>query len=318
MILLTEKPWKKITAAVRRTPGNCFVAVAYFGQGGSELLPLKRGSILVVDFSEAAVRTGRVSPKEIQILLKRGVEVHSVANLHAKVFVVGDAAFVGSTNVSGYSANTLVEAVVKGTARRLVGKAKTFVKSLRGEQVTPEFAGKMAKIYRPPKFGGRGLRKSGKIGDTPIHAPTWVVQLEPGKRTPEARFAEKKGRAIARRGLRSSSRFEVDDFDWEGNRFDKRVNQGHLVVQVLEASSGHFLVSPPERVLHVKRYRTPDRKQGYLVFLEKPLRRRRKTLKRLRQILGKSASLLRPNSDLAKLTDAKFIHHLYQLWPGIS
>lgn len=317
MTLLTEKPWKKITAAVRRNPGKCFVAVAYFGQGGSELLPLKLGSVLVVDFSEAAVRTGRVSPKEIQILLKRGVEVHSVTNLHAKVFVVGDTAFIGSTNVSRYSANTLIEAVVRSTARQLVGKAKTFVKSLRGEQVTPEFAGKMAGIYRPPKFGG-GSRKPEKIMNTPTHAPTWVVQLEPGQRSQEAKIAEKKGRTTARRSLRSSNRFEVDDFDWEGDRFDERVNQGHLIVQVLETGPGHFLVSPPERVLHVKRYRTPERKQGYLVFLEKPLRRRRKTLKRLRRDLGKSASLLRPGSNLAKLTDAKFIHRLHQLWPGIS
>jgi|ERR1017187_265865 hypothetical protein len=159
MKLLTDEPWKAITRAVRKSPGKCRVAVAYFGRAASKLLPLRRSSVLVIDFSEGAVRAGQVCPNEVLRLLRRGVEVHSVTNLHAKVFVVGKAVFVGSTNVSQSSANTLVEAVVHCADPALVRQSVKFVESLLGEHITPEYAQQMAKIYRPPKITG-GARKT--------------------------------------------------------------------------------------------------------------------------------------------------------------
>ena len=64
--------------AVRKAPGKCHVAAAYFGQQASKLLPLKRGKELVLDFSEVAVQSAHVCPSEVLVLLKRGKEVHSV------------------------------------------------------------------------------------------------------------------------------------------------------------------------------------------------------------------------------------------------
>ena len=85
---------------MKKKPSGCFVAVAYFGTGASKLLPLRKGSTLIVDMSQAAVGSGQTNPSEILKLVNRGVDVHSVNNLHAKVFAVGNQAFVGSTNVS--------------------------------------------------------------------------------------------------------------------------------------------------------------------------------------------------------------------------
>jgi phosphatidylserine/phosphatidylglycerophosphate/cardiolipin synthase-like enzyme len=46
-------------------------------------------------------------------MIKRGVRVFSVANLHAKVFVLGRAAFIGSANVCKRSADSRIGAAVR-------------------------------------------------------------------------------------------------------------------------------------------------------------------------------------------------------------
>ena len=53
--LLTQDVWAHLARSAARFKKPSFVAVAYFGKGGADLLPLKRGSTLVVDASEEAV-----------------------------------------------------------------------------------------------------------------------------------------------------------------------------------------------------------------------------------------------------------------------
>jgi phosphatidylserine/phosphatidylglycerophosphate/cardiolipin synthase-like enzyme len=56
-----------------------------------------------VDASEAAVQAGQTCPASLSSMLKRGVQVFSREGLHAKVFVFGTTAYIGSANVSGNS-----------------------------------------------------------------------------------------------------------------------------------------------------------------------------------------------------------------------
>jgi hypothetical protein len=77
-LLTHEKPWRRITALVKKRPTRCQAAVAYFGQGASKLLPLRRGSTLIVDLSERAVRSGQTMPAEVLKLLNKGVDAYSV------------------------------------------------------------------------------------------------------------------------------------------------------------------------------------------------------------------------------------------------
>lgn len=153
--LLTSEIWPHITASVNKKPGRCHVAVAYFGSGAAKLLPLRKGSTLIVDMSERAVRSGQTKPSEIGKLLKAGVDVHTVENLHAKVFVADGLPIVGSTNASHNSAETLVEAVLETQHREIVRSCRDFVRSLRGELVTPEYVKHMQRLYRPPRFPPR-------------------------------------------------------------------------------------------------------------------------------------------------------------------
>ena|ERR1700722_610119 len=151
--LVTTAPWDRIRTLVQKQPGKCHVAVAYFGSGASKLLPLKAGSVLVVDMSVRAVKSAQTKPSEVARLLRDGVEVHRVENLHAKVFVVGTRALVGSTNVSFTSANGLVEALLETNAQEPVRLCRDFVRSLKGEMISSAHAKRMQHLYRPPRFG---------------------------------------------------------------------------------------------------------------------------------------------------------------------
>lgn len=54
---------------------RCAVAVAYFSEGASSLLPLAKGSRLVVNASERCVASGQTCPADLIKLVERGVAV---------------------------------------------------------------------------------------------------------------------------------------------------------------------------------------------------------------------------------------------------
>ena len=87
--LITKKIWSTITKAVKLSKTKSIVAVAYFGQNGSSMLPIKKGSTLLVDASEKAVKSGQTCPDELLKLYQKGVHIYSLENLHAKLFVIG-------------------------------------------------------------------------------------------------------------------------------------------------------------------------------------------------------------------------------------
>ena len=128
--LITNNIWQTLTSALKNTNGKSIVAVAYFGQNGAKMLPLKKGDILVVDASEKALKTGQTCPDELLKLYNKGVQVYSFDNLHAKLFLIGNVLYCGSTNVSGNSAKRLKEAILTTNDKIAIEDAKTFIKSL--------------------------------------------------------------------------------------------------------------------------------------------------------------------------------------------
>jgi hypothetical protein len=73
---VTHDIWKSLTASAKAARKPSFVAVAYFGQGASKLLPLLAGSRLVVDASENAVKSGQTHPADLKKLQMRGVVIY--------------------------------------------------------------------------------------------------------------------------------------------------------------------------------------------------------------------------------------------------
>jgi len=289
--LLTEDIWPQLTSAVRAARQPCSVAVAYFGKGASRLLPLPRGSRLVVDASERAVSSGQTCPADLSRLIKAGVRVYSVPNLHAKVYVVGRAAFIGSANASSRAASHLVEAMVRTTEAAVVGAAKDFVLGQCLHELTPEVVKRLTKLYRPPKVAGaqRGKRKVARSSGGASLPRLRLAQLRPvewserEQEVHDAALEVAEGRRERKRG------FEIESFKYFGRCPFKR---GDVVVQVTDEGGGKVLVMPPGNVLHT-RTRKVGRVRTSFVFVECPNRRQRHAATLARRLGPKGRKLLR-------------------------
>ncbi len=314
--LVSNGIWGQITKAATTSAASANVAVAYFGAGASKLLPLKRGSRLVVDFSDRSVKSGQTCPADILKLIRAGVDVYNVPNLHAKVFVFRNRAFIGSANVSQSSASALVEAVVVTDDRRLVGSMRRFVRKLCLDWVTLHEAKQMVRFYRPPKFnqvdgpvrcrpGGRNPKRFAVRADVP---PVRITQLHHMDWDEEEWQAQRAGKKVARRRIRDTRHYAVDEFLIEGRCQHVRRD---TVIQVTDVGHGKRLVSPPAKVVHWQP--VPNRRpMETIVFVEMPKKCRRKNLKSVIRLLGgKARGLL--SSDRV-IRDRSFAEKLLSLW----
>lgn len=85
--LVNEDIWQTLPDIIK-SAWRLDAAIAYLGHDGAKLLPLKRGDCLVVDMSTATIKSGGTNPHEIEKLIKRGVQVFTRRNLHAKIVIV--------------------------------------------------------------------------------------------------------------------------------------------------------------------------------------------------------------------------------------
>ena len=311
--LITSDVWPRITAEAKKAAKRSHVAVAYFGTGASRMLPLRKGSTLIVDMSLGAVTAGQTRPSEVLTLINHGVEVHSVENLHAKVFVLGNRTLVGSSNVSGNSARNLIEAAVSSDNRKLASACRSFVKGLRGEMVTRDQAEKLQSLWRPPRFEWAG-RRSGQTGHEPKHETLWAVPLVKRGWDNDDKKAEKAGEPLAKRRLSSKPDSSLQRFSWTGAAFLKRLKNNHLVVEVTDYGNRRFMVSPASRVLSIERFKVGAQFRA-IVFLASPAAARRKNLKVVVKSLGPSAKTLKDLSGPTVIRDRAFAHALLHLWP---
>ena len=282
-IRFLHKPWPQITKAIRRAAGAAHVGVAYLGRGGSELLPLKRGSTLVVDASDASVRAGRTCPDELLKLFRRGVRVFTVDNLHAKVFVTPGVLFVGSANASRASANNLLEAALMTTHPSIVTAAREWVESLAAVELGDEYLRRLALIYRPPKFAlPAGVRGSSGRAPTPrMERALWLIKTTPVTWDADDKSAHRRGLGGARKALSDRKRFEVDAIAWHSTLKDIAK---HDTIVVVEEEAGREYVLPPGRVLNVTPY---GRGRRRIIFFERPRVVRRRSLERVQSLLSR-------------------------------
>lgn len=302
-----DEIWTRLRRLARTCQRPAFVAVAYFGKGGAKLLPLRQGSRLVVDASELAVKAGLTHPADLLKLQAKGVRVYSVQNLHAKVYVFGGQAFIGSANASNRSAHTLKEALLRTTDREAVKGAREFVRSLCLEELGPEELQRLQKIYRPPRLpGGKRIASNGR--------PRRVKAKYSGLRIAKLRLidyprgsesAAEEGLVAAKAKRDKRSTHHVDEYCWTGGTFLR----GETVVQVLDEGNGATFVSPPGRVIHTKNW-SNGRRRCTFVYLEVP-NRRRVRLDRLAQRLGRGSRKRLQRSGHVK---SDFAEQLRQAW----
>lgn len=308
-VFITQDIWPQLSKAVRGSRQPCAVAVAYFGAGASRLLPLTKGSRLVVDASERAVASGQTCPADLSKLVQRGVRVYSVPNLHAKVFVVGRAAYIGSANVSNRSASQLVEALIRTTESSAVRAARQFVDGLCLHQLSPTVLKELAKLYRPPLLPGgkRGKKAAKQTSRRPTIPRTLLAQLHLEDWPDRDQALHDAALPLAKKRRKHPRSFELESFRHTGKCNYKRRD---MVIQVTDEGGGRVLVTPPGEVLHV-RTRHDGSRQISFVYLERPAGRRR-SLKALARTLGHGA-LKRLRRD-GVVRDATFAQKLLNTW----
>jgi hypothetical protein len=304
---IEDRIWPRLTAAARGGKGLALIAVAYLSEGASRRLPLRRGSVVVVNASVDNVKKGSTCPADLLRLQKKGVRVFNVTNLHAKVYVFGRQAFIGSANASETSANRRKEAMVRTTERGVVADARAFVRGLCQEELGPETLASLQKLYRRPKFPG-GTRRSRSKATGRVRAeysPIRLAQLTRGDGYPEgSETAYQAGLRAAKSRRKHRKTHFLDEFRWNNDT----IRRGDLVVQVVDEGDGPRLVTPPGSVLNTKRW-SNGRSGCTFVYLEVPnLKRVRvnKLAKRLGRGAGKKLRRSgRVGGDLAtKLREA--------------
>lgn len=307
--LLVADIWPTLTKGARDCRFDCFVAVAYFGAGASRLLALETGSRFVVDASERAVASGQTCPADLLKLVKRGVGVYSVPNLHARVFVLGKTAYVGSTNVSNRSASHLVEAVLRTTEPSAVHAARRFVEAHCLHELTPEVLKHLYKLDRPPLIPG-GKCKQRSVPDSAKH-PTllrlFLAQRHLMDWSDRDQALHDAGLMVARKRRKHPRTFDLTRF-WVAGRC--RGDPGDVVIPVTDEGAGKVLVSPPANVLHIRR-RQDTKGRVLFVYLEHASRRRREVGK-LAHPLGRDA--LRQLRRDGLVGDKAFARSLLGVW----
>jgi hypothetical protein len=153
-----SKPWSEITKALKGAKKRRIAVTAYLQTGAREMLPLKSGDMLVVNASEMNVRSGSTNPSEIEKFRKNRVKCYSVADLHAKVYVADDRAFVGSANATTNSLTVLAEACLEVKEAEVVGNIEDWVQTLALVPLTEDELARLAGIYRPPIWGSRSVK----------------------------------------------------------------------------------------------------------------------------------------------------------------
>jgi hypothetical protein len=310
--LFSGSVWGQIRRLSQRANDFVIAASPYFGSGATGLLRLRRGNILIVKFDREAIGSGQVDPHEIVKALKKGVEIHSCSNFHAKIYIFGNTAVVGSANVSKHSDRHLLEACVATTDRNVVKSAKRFVRSLLGDEIGLDFAVKMIQFYRPPKRPmNRGARASSNKRP-PSHSDLWLVSLVENDWEEVDYVQEKKGWAAASKAIENPRAFEVKDFQWSGGTIS-RFKVGQRIIQCTKTQHGRVLVSPPSRIVGVRRYRVNQQRRA-IVFLESPKKYRRRQLDSILRALGQNAKALGNPRRTKQLRDPELIYALGHLW----
>ena len=266
--LINEALWKTLTERIK-TARHVDAAIAYFGRNGATLLRLRRGDRLVVDMSTPTVRAGGTDPYEVEKLIRRGVQVFTRRNLHAKIVIADNSVVSGSANVSKRSRQVLDEAAILTSEPVAVRRARGFVDRISTEPVRPEYLEKCKRLYRPSR--GLGLLGPREESRAP-HAKLWLVRLGEGY-IPESELSQyERSEKRAEKLVRNRMRFTTTDFHWSHKpRMADVLEMGDWIIQILKRGDRNY-VYPPGQLLLIDSYPRGAGRRRWVFRLEVPKR----------------------------------------------
>jgi hypothetical protein len=233
--IITGDIWKQVRLHARDAKRR-LVAVAYVTTDGH--MGFKPNDVLICDASDQAIRGGETSARVLHMLSRRGIEIHSRPDLHAKAAVFGRWALVGSCNLSSNSAD-LTELALLTDRKQVVAQATAFVHALResSEKIDDDFLRRILKIKvrqarrRWPNRKDKATRFGNKV---------WLVsvcELAKNSFPEEQPFVEKAVKKASALLADKDSTFSY--IRWTGKaRFRSVARPGDIAVQICKSLSG--------------------------------------------------------------------------------
>jgi hypothetical protein len=300
--------WRKIRHLSEGTQKK-YVAVPFLGSRARRLLKLNRGDTLIVRFDLGTIKSGGTNPREVLYLIRKGVAVHSVENLHAKVFVFGRTAVVGSMNISESSERSLIEAGIETTDTNIVRDAREFVLSLRGDVIEPQHAKMMIKHYKPPRIH----RRRGAHPTVAKQSLLWAIPLVTVLLDPEDEKQESVAKIEAKKRLQRKRAYSLESFRWTGDPLVDQLKVGQRALMLTEEGK-KTMVSPPGHVLSIRRYKY---RNGHRMMVCLAIRHslRRIEKKRFLKRLGSHGKLLKTLSSARMVRNQVLAFKIGATWP---
>jgi hypothetical protein len=238
--------WREINARVNNGK-TVKAAVAYLGQKGSELLPLKNGDHLVIDMSLGTVRAGVTDPREVRKLMNKGVKVFSRGSLHAKFIIIDKTLIASSANISNNSNNKLDEVGIVTTDSTAIRRALEFFEKLCTEPVREQYLKACIKAYKPQPFDrGKQSQKSGRIRQAKLWFISGIKDINPSEKEKKSiETVEKK----AEKKLKNPDKTSVAWIQYARRpKYLNDIQPGDWVVKCTSDGSSQY-VSAPEQAL---------------------------------------------------------------------
>jgi hypothetical protein len=315
--LSNETLWQTITAQVKAA-AHVDVAVAYFGQGGTKLLPLRKGDRLIVNMSVATVRAGGTDPREIEKLINRGVKAFTRRNLHAKLVVADKSVISGSANASQRAGNLLDEAAIWTNDPAVLRRARKFIDGLCTEPIRPEYLAKCKKLYEPPKVDGK-LANGQKPERRVAHAKLWIVNLVESL-IPDAELERyERGETKAAKLIKDADRSATESFHWSHKpKMADHLEVGDWFVQVIKCKDQSTLVHPPGQFLLLDDYARGAGKKRWVFHLETPKRGEVMDWSKFRKLAKSALGTNAPATPRTRpIRDVRAADSILSLWtPG--
>lgn len=258
--LVTKNIWTELTKAGKQSKTKSMVAVAYFAQNAAKMLPLNKGSVLVVDASLKNLKSGSTCPDELLKLYYKGVHIYSQENLHAKLYVIGNCLYCGSANVSQNSANNLKEALLKTNDKAAINDAKAFIKSLCRIELGEEEIIQMNKFYNPPMNSGtRNKSSESNLSNF------YIVNLKTKEWSDKEQEEADKGRETANENRINKSRHRLEEFSYDSKIGFKK---GDTILQIIKERDKKY-VAPIGKLIHIRKW-SNGTKIKYICYVEVP------------------------------------------------
>jgi hypothetical protein len=175
---------------------------------------------LIVDASVDRIKGGLTSAKVLDRAFKRGTEIYSCPNLHAKIYVFDGTAVIGSSNISASPTDKLLESAVITDEPSLISAARKLIRELqiKSHLLTESDVQRLLKIPVVRRLSRGTKRRAPTINPSP--GGTWLVATSP---LDMSRFADEE--EIAERGKRVAHKLVAmrsSDTNWI--RFGKKLN----------------------------------------------------------------------------------------------